>query len=393
MASIQPNFNFAMQPAQVQAQRLKDLPDKTAYNEFVDATLQGNRFVDTSSDDAKSLSMMARSVARSIPDSDTDSKFKLYQAAFESAISGTLASVPGGPAAVMAKLVLDVLPSVAPGSQVSVASTALISIAQRSPQGEARDHAQFASEAATRASHSSLEVAKTIMVSGLGVIADLGATSGPAPSSSGLDPALEKAQLSFLNSYQGLDCKTQPGFFDSPTEMKGKTVAILARDQETGIVTEAVGRVSPKGVSNTALFTLEEGGRVFNSKDVIGLAESPYYLSAKSPDSFKNSLQRLKNEKDTQKAWMASKEEKGLACYPGGSFSGVDMTGRSVTVLMWDNDERTTTKEYSGLVTDTDFRSNALFKLNGGGQMLNSNDLVAVAFHDGRYNESGVTRR
>ena len=41
MATIQPGFQFTMRPAQLQAQRLQNLPDKTPYNEFVDATLRG----------------------------------------------------------------------------------------------------------------------------------------------------------------------------------------------------------------------------------------------------------------------------------------------------------------------------------------------------------------
>lgn len=53
---------------------------------------------------------MATGVAVSVPAGD--SRFKILQAGFDGAVTGSVASAPGGPAAVMAKMVLELMPDI-----------------------------------------------------------------------------------------------------------------------------------------------------------------------------------------------------------------------------------------------------------------------------------------
>jgi hypothetical protein len=164
------NLSVAMRPASVQAERLKALPQKDAYNQFVDSVLGSPQFNDAGSVQSKELARMARQVAPSLPDSD--SRFKLYQACFDSAVTGTLPAIPGAAAAMVAKLVLNDLSAVDEKSRDEIAINTLDAIQIRANSSpEAMSHADFALQAAGSVPSTSRSV---ILQNGLGVIADLG---------------------------------------------------------------------------------------------------------------------------------------------------------------------------------------------------------------------------
>jgi hypothetical protein len=372
MATIQPNSGF-LRPAQMQAERLQNLPDKTAYNEFVDSTLQCDRFRDTAPEEAKTLAAMARSVATTLPDSQN--RFQFLKTCFDSALSGSVASAPGGPAAVMAKAVLDLLPNLQEDRQSVVAAQALDSIALRTNDSEARDHADLAFEAGRRAGKSSASVQATILISGLGVIADLGQAAPTQPG-----PEQEKAQTEFLHTYQGLDCKAESGMACSPTQMKDKPVVLLVKDAGTGEMREVTGRIQPQGASNTALFTLSDRPEKYNSNEVLGLVELPWFARTDSVEDVRSNLQIHKERNTIKREWASGYEAQGHDTCD--IINGLEMTGRQVAFLQTEEDG--SRREYSGVVTGTDPKRNAIFSLEGQEREFNSNDLLQVAFLDGR---------
>lgn len=366
MATIQPNFNPAMRPAQVQAERLKGLPDKSAYNEFVDATLQSRTFIDSASADAKALATMARNVGSSIPDKDTRAKF--LQAGFEAALSGSVAGAPGGVAAVMAKMVLDIMPNLHESRRDGVATQALAGIAYASQGTEAGAHADFALDAGDKA-----KSAKTaILMNGLGVIADLGGVSEKK------DDGTEKAVADFRKVYQDLECKTADGFPNRPSSMENKGVVVLTRDPQSGELRESSGFITPEGFSGTALFRLNNKPELFNSNDILGMAELPFAVRGDTPELARHDLKTQKEYRDDQKAFWAPYSAQGFDT--GSGYSAFEMSNRQVALLYREEDG--TKREITGTVMGTDRKANARFTLLGHGE-LNSNNIMAVAFTDG----------
>lgn len=366
MATIQPNFN--LRPAQVQAERLKNLPDKSAYNEFVDSVLGSKAFVDSASADAKALAVMARNVAESVP--GKDARFQLLQGAFDSALNGSLASAPGGPAAVMAKMVLDLLPNVHESRRDDVMTRTLASISYRSGNDEAQAHADFALDAGDKA-----KTAKTsILLNGLGVIADLGETG------TARDSQTEQAISDFRKGYQELNCKTFEGFPNAPRSMDGKGVIILTRDPQSGELRQTSGAVKPVGPdSNTAMFRVGDSTLGFNSNEVLATIELPFGVRCDSPDQALSDLRANKEYKDAQVAFWEPYAAKGF--HVGSNYSGVEMNQRQVAFLYREEDG--TKKEYQGTISATDRLRSARFQLSGREGEMNSNNIMAVAFVDG----------
>ncbi len=384
--NIQTNLMSVMRPAAVQAERLKALPEKDAYNQFVDSALGSSQYIDAGTEQAKELSRIARKVGPSLPNSE--SRFKLYQACFESAVSGSLAALPGGAASLVAKVVMDVLPGLDETAQNKVAVETLSAIQDKAKSTpDAMAHADFALQAAGHLSNPSRTA---ILQNGLGVIADLGVPFSE-PVVSEPSPALSQSSVQwseFEAKLSGLDCKVIKAGDTYPSKLEGQKVVVLMDANESGEFEQKVGTLGCTEPSkfNSSTFSLSSDGDVENSNAVLGYAVLPSSIKADSLEHVIDQLetaQRVKayRAKET-KEFIDNNLAQGHTVVAGGKYSGYDLTGRNVKILY---DDETEFWQYSGTVVGTNRTSNANFKLRGDEDtQFNSNRIVQVAFLDGR---------
>lgn len=194
--TIDTNFSKFMQRTQTQARRLLCLPDTTPYNDFVDATLKSQAFKDSATDEAKTLAKMLSGFELKMP--GPSQRTQLYQTCLQSAIDGSISAI-GGPGGVLAKAVMDLLPTIPAHARGELATDALCRIAVNCDKGsEARQHAYLALDAVVKADSQYSKDA--IALNGLGLIAgETNLTSGwagllpnPAESTATPGPSRER---------------------------------------------------------------------------------------------------------------------------------------------------------------------------------------------------------
>ena len=387
---IKPNFSTAMRPAHLQAERLKSLPDKNAYNELVDSALGSDRFMDSAPEQALELSRLTRSVAKSVP--DAESRFKLYQTCFDAAMNGTLAAVPGGAAALVAKVVLDILPNLDESSQRVAAGGALDAINKKAwSSPEAIAHADFAVQAGIRAGHTSKETQGVILQNGLGVIADLGTpyleSSQPAQAPANA-PADKTAFADFSTFFGCLGCTMVDANTTHPKELDGQKVILLQQGEQPGTLQQFTGKVAADGPSFTGTkFRLSEQDRVFDSNNAIGYAVLPREVTSDTLAGVKRQLEKLQARKEATQEFVDRYAGQGHDV-PDRKFSGEAMDGRQVSILYLTSNEWGERSgdwaEFTGTVVARDPEKDAIFALTGNRGKFNSNHILQVAFLDGR---------
>lgn len=387
MATIQP-WNTSVRPAQVQAERLAKLPDKNAYNEFVDSTLQNERFLAGAPEETKTLASMARVVARSISSADQPTKAQLLQSCLDAAIKGSAATTPGGPGVVLAQALTQALPSLKGDDVNFVVGNALDQIALKNKGTESAEYASQSLVAGHRAS-SQPQVEKEILMSGLALITELAGTPTVAPQApSGPTPTEQKAAGAFRDKFETLGCKTDQGLarenrVQMPIDLHGSPVVLLVRNPQTGQTEEKLGRIEAnKDNPRSKEFKLKGQSQTLHTSDVLATTHLHWATDISSPEKMMSELVDRKKTKDACDSFVRDYSNMGLRAYSRAddSTSPYDLTGRKVAFLNQDQDGNF--QRFEGTITGTDRFSNAVFQLEELPGKFNGNHMFAIAYLD-----------
>lgn len=389
MATIQP-WNTSVRPAQVQAERLAKLPDKNAYNEFVDSTLQNERFLAGAPEETKTLASMARVVARSISSADQPTKAQLLQSCLDAAIKGSAATTPGGPGVVLAQALSQALPSMKGDDVNFVVGNALDQIALKNKGTESAEYASQSLIAAHRVSNQP-KVEKEILMSGLALITELaGVTEAAQPTILEPTPGEQKAASDFRRKYENLDCKTddglaQNGYAVKPSDLHGLPVVLLVRNPQTGQPEEKLGRIEANKDNPSAKeFKLQDQPQTIQTSDVLATTHLHWATTISTPEKLMSDLTKRKKIKDASDSFLRDYKNRGFTANDRSYDlkNAYELTGRTVAFLHQEKDGRLTRHE--GTITGTDHVWNAKFNLEGQVGNYNTNDMVAIAYLDRR---------